>query len=465
MVSISLEIFNILATLLSRVVSLFKTNPAASIETTVIMLILSLILMIYAVKINNNQYDFRVRLALGAVITFIIAVYIEIYMADGLDPQQYFGRWMVIFLFVFLVAGAVLVINFILGVEKGALTSVLWLSEMLFALGGLRLYSQFMLNDGNRKVISISQLFPLSVGPRLIREKAEAAGVSGLVAALEFVLVIGMVFASVYFITKAKELCKSEWFVAVAACVFIVLAYLIFDAHHSEHWQNAGHAFTLFLIYAAGIFLLIFFFIFELIKKDQDGVIGIFYTGLGAALFALSGVLASNLAKKSFLSNILQRISKGMDYIYKIVPYGRHTDYGSKEGLAAVFGLLTTMILAILLIWGTILILNKVLKFNESGAALGYGWHKASVFMLVLPIALYWVSVHYTGLLASAADQTEWAANLVIAVWYLGIALMIGNIAPGLRNKLGRQLVNVLVPSIVCTLAVVLVVPFIMAFL
>ena len=102
MVSISLEIFNILATLLSRVVSLFKTNPAASIETTVIMLILSLILMIYAVKINNNQYDFRVRLALGAVITFIIAVYIEIYMADGLDPKQYFGRWMVIFLFVFL---------------------------------------------------------------------------------------------------------------------------------------------------------------------------------------------------------------------------------------------------------------------------------------------------------------------------------------------------------------------------
>ncbi|MGX8716121.1 MAG: hypothetical protein ACSW8A_10265, partial [Lachnospiraceae bacterium] len=98
-------------------------------------------------------------------------------------------------------------------------------------------------------------------------------------------------------------------------------------------------------------------------------------------------------------------------------------------------------------------------------AALGYGWHKASVFMLVLPIALYWVSVHYTGLLASAADQTEWAANLVIAVWYLGIALMIGNIAPGLRNKLGRQLVNVLVPSIICTLAVVLVVPFIMAFL
>ena len=463
MVNISLEIFNILATLLSRLVNLFKGNPAAFIETTMIMLILALILMVYAVKINNNQYDFPIRLGLGAAITFIIAVYIEIYLA-GIDPLTYFGRWMLVFLLVFLAAGSVLVINFILGVEKGALTSVLWLSELLFALGSLRLFSQFMLN-ADRKVISISQLFPLSIGPRLIREKAEEAGIAGLVAVLEFILVIGLVFFAVYLITKAKELCKSEWFVAVAACVFIVLAYLIFDAHHSKHWENAGHAFTLFIIYAAGIFLLIFFFIFELIKKDQDGVIGIFYTILGTVMFAFAGVLSSNLAKKSFLSDILQHISKGMDYIYKIVPYGRHTDYGSKEGLAAMFGLLATMVLAIGLIWGTILIFNKILKFDETGAALGYGWYRTSVFMLVLPIALYWVSVHYTGLLASAADQTEWAANLVVAVWYLGIALMIGNIAPGFRNKLARQFVNVLVPSIVCTLAVVLIVPFIMAFL
>jgi len=463
MVNISLEIFNILATLLSRLVNLFKGNPAAFIETTMIMLILALILMVYAVKINNNQYDFPIRLGLGAAITFIIAVYIEIYLA-GIDPLTYFGRWMLVFLLVFLAAGSVLVINFILGVEKGALTSVLWLSELLFALASLRLYAQYMIK-ADRNTISISVLFPLSKFPRIFNGKADEIGVGGLVILLEFLIVISMVFAAVYLITKAKERCKSEWIVAVAACIFIVLAYLVFDAHHRDNWEDPGLAFALFIIYGAGIFLLAFFFIFELIKKDQDGVIGIVWTGCGTFCFAVAAVFASNLYKKEFLLTTLRRFSQAMDYVYKIVPYGRHTDYGSKEGIAALFGFLFTLILAIVLIWVTILIFNKILKFDETGAALGYGWYKTSVFMLVLPIALYWVSVHYPGIIASKADETEWIANFVVATWFLGIALMVGNIAPGVRNKLGRQLINVLVSSAACTLVVVLIVPFIMAFL
>lgn len=418
--------------------------------------LLSVMLFFRAVKRNNGSYQFFVKLAVGAA-WILIVTHFALIKLSGLDEVQIISKYeswagagIIVLAVIFVI------VNFLLDFGKGKITVMLWLSEFLFASGVIRLWD-YIKGTGNTPRYEKLMLVSGIVDP--FASSMDKLGFPGITGVLESIILIIVMFVTVYYLFRTRHFITDEWLICVAGQIMAGTAYLIYEVHDGIDWRM-DQAFMVFLLFCTGWIINIIVFIYEITLKDQNGCIGAVFLGVSGIFWSIAVVFSVDMAKRGSLGKNLDRISGMMTRIYNFVPYGRHTDFSKGNVILPVMGALLTLVVTILVIALLFGILGKTMDYSDTGAGMSAIWFRNCSIVLIIPITIYWICSMYGNIFG---ESYSWVSLMIQALTGIGIALCISNIAPCIRKGFLGQLKLILVSTLSALFASGLLVPAIIA--
>lgn len=420
--------------------------------------LLSIMLFFRAVKRNNGSYQFLVKLAIGAA-CILIVIHFAVIKLSGLNETQIVSKYEFGAAAGCLILAVIFVIvNFLLDFGKGKITVMLWFGEFLFASSVLTLWD-FIKGTGSAPQYDKLMLVSRVVEP--FTSLLDKLGFPGITGFLESIILILLMFVTVYYLFQTRRFISDEWIACVAGQIMAGTAYLIYEVHDGIAWRM-DQAFMVFLLFCAGWIINIAVFIYEITLKDQNGCIGAVFLGISGTLWSFAVVFSVDMAKRGALGKNLDRISGMMTKIYRFVPFGRHTDFSKGNVLLPVLGAIITLVLTILIIVLLFLILGKILNYAETGAGMSAVWFRNCSIVLIIPITIYWICSMYGNIFG---DSYSWINLMIQSLTGIGIALCISNVAPAIRKGFLGQLKLILISTLSALIASTLLVPAILAFI
>lgn len=460
MEKIILGIYEFLATFLNLIVKIpggaASEEPGIMFLMTSILGILTIVLLFLAFNANFEAYNFYVKLGVGGALIFVIVhcAALKDSGLDILDNVPLYGS---------LIAGGLLVgaivfavINFLLDFQKGKVTILLWLSEMLFACSVLRLWGYVKGTEGvpqYGKIMLVSRLqeWLTSLFTRL--------GVPSLTGIFEYVLLIGLMFIIVYYLFRTRNFIQEEWLGCEVSQILSGAAYLIYEAHDGISWRP-DQAFLVFLLFCAGEMLYIFIFCYEIKCKNQEGCIGAFFLGVSGILWHCVIVISVDMTRRGAMGKSISRLSEMMGWIYRVIPIGVHTNFSQGNSFIALMGALIAILLAVIVLIILFHILGRFLPYEDEGAGMGAVWFRNCSMVMMIPLVICWVCYMYGNIFG---DSYEWVSLMLQSLVSIGSALCISNIAPSLKEGFLGQLKLIGVSLAGSLGAVCLLVPAILA--
>ena len=420
--------------------------------------VISIVMMLSAIYSNQGSYNFPVKLAIGGAWVLIIT-HFAVLKLSGLDTAGYVSqteRLAAIILLVIAVGFAA--VNFLLDFRMGKICVTLWLGEFLFAASTVRLWNYI---KGSEGIPEHDKLMLMSKAVNPVASFMEKLGLQGLTGVFESVLLIVLMFVTVFYLFRTKRFIPKEWGICVTAQMLAGISYMLYEVHDGIAWRM-DQAFMVFLLFCTGWMIYLVIFIYEIGSKDQKGCIGAFFIGVSGIFWSLAVVFSADIAKRGALSKNLKRISDIMKKVYHFMPFGRHSDL--KEGNAAlpVFGFLITIALAVLLLLILFAVLGKVLKYNEEENGMSAGWFRNCSMVLIVPIIVYWNCSMFGNIFK---DSYSWVMLMVQAFTGIGMALCISNIAPAFHKGFLKQIKLIVVSTVSSLFVSIVLVPVIFALL
>lgn len=453
-------IYEILANIVVLIVRIpggtISEEPGIVFFMTFLLGISSIIFLFIAVHANYDTYDFYVKLAVGGILTFVIAhcAVLEILGLDIRKTVPLYGTVLAGMLLVGAIAFAV--INFMLDFQKGKVTIILWLSEMLFACSVIRFWGYVKGADG------IPQYGKIMLAERTqnwLTSLFTRLGITSLTGICEYVLLIGLMFVITYYLFRTRAFLEREWLGCVISQILSGAAYLIYESHDGIAWRM-DQAFIVFLMFCTGEMLYIFLFMYEIKCKNQEGCIGAFFVGFSGVLWHCVTVIAVDMTRRGAMGKSLTRLSELMTWIYKVIPVGIHTDFGQGNSFIALFGALITIILTIIVLVVLFILLGKLLDYESEGAGMGAVWFRNCSMVMMIPVVICWICYMYGNIFG---DSYKWISLMLQSLVSIGSALCISNITPAFKSGFLGQL-KLIIVSIAGSLgAVCILVPVILA--
>lgn len=423
---------------------------------TVIWGIGSLVLLLLAVNTNDEGYNLFVKLFVGGILFFIIThcAVMKVLNMDVLQTVPLYGSAAAgLFL-----AGAIgfLVVNFLLDFRKGITTLFLWLGEFLFACSVIRLWQYIDVSEGvpqYEKVMVVSKI------RHQFTAFFEKMGLSALTGILEYVLLILLMFIIAYYLFQTRNFLQEEWMGCVVSQIISGAAYLIFESHAGIAWRT-DQAFLVFLLFCAGEMLYLFIFCYEVAGKNQDGCIGAFFIGFSGILLHCVMVIAVDMTRRGAMGKTITRLSAGMTWIYKSVPFGMHINFSEGNSFMALIGAAIAVVLAVIILVILYLILDKVIGYEDEGVGMGAVWFRNCSMVFVVPVVVCWLCSMYGNIFGSSYGWVSLAVQSLVSI---GSALLVSNIAPALRRGFLGQLKLIAVSLAGSLVSVCLLVPALLA--
>ncbi|MDO5410469.1 MAG: hypothetical protein Q4F21_08455 [Lachnospiraceae bacterium] len=431
-------------------------GPGLLFSMTAVLAILAMILLFLAVIENGRGYDFYVKLMVGGVLLFITSHYavLDLNRMNVIKTVPLYGT---VIPGLFLAgATAFAVVNFLLNKKSGKITIFLWAAEFLFAASAIRLWGYIQgsgQKPGYEKIMLVSDVL------KPLTETLNKLGFRAITGIFEFVILMILMFITIFYLFKAKQYVPKEWKGCVVSQVLIGLAYLIFESHRGIAWR-VDQAFITFLLFCTGGMLYLFLFCYQIWVHEQRGCIGAFFIGVVGVLWDCTIVLAVDMAKRGAMGKTLDRLSNSMTWIYRKVTIGIHTDFTMGNPVMAVIGAIIAIVIAVILLLLLFLLWNKVFDFDEEGAGMGVAWFRNCAMVLILPIIVCWVCSMYGNIFG---ESQRWVMVLVQTLACIGAALCFSNIAPAFKGDFTAQLKLIFVPTIVSMAVICVLVPVLLA--
>lgn len=418
--------------------------------------IVSLVLLFWAVSSNGDDYHLFVKLAVGGVLVFITAhcAVMKILRMDVLQEVPVYGSPAAgLFL-----AGAIafLAVNFLLDFNKGKVTLLLWLGELLFAGSVIRLWGYIEVTESTpqyEKIMVVSRF------PDWLVSFCEKLDLSALTGIFEYILLIVLMFIIVYYLFRTRMFIPEEWVGCVLSQFISSAAYLIFESHTGIAWRT-DQAFLVFLLFCAGEMLYLFIFCYEVRSKNQEGCVGAFFIGLSGILMHCVVVISVNMTYQGAMQKMITRLSDGMTLIYEKMPFGMHTNFNDGNPFMAIIGAAIAIVLAGIILVMLYLILGKVIGYEEEGAGMGAAWFRNCSILLVLPIVICWICSLYGNIFG---DSYKWISLALQSLVSISSVLVISNIAPAFSKGFLGQLKLIVVSLAGSLMSVCLLVPILLA--
>lgn len=432
--------------------SLLQGNTDWELMVALGTLVSSLIVLFIALNVNGGSHAFFVKQMVAGVFVFIVA-HLAVLERAGLDVRQSVPLYRTIVL-----AGVLggfscfALVNFLLDIELGKVLVLLGLSEFLFATAALKLWSYAypVINGGyDYKVLMITMRV---LNP--FRTFVNKMGFSALTSVFEFMILMGLMFGVGYLLFIASKYAPEEWLFAVLSRLFMAASYFIAEIWKDATWR-VDHAFLIFAMSCGGMLFYVFWFWYEVYKKDQNGCIGVFCIGLAGTLCDVAIIFGVDMSRKGSVGKAMSLFSYMMTWIYKTIPVGRHTDF-SKSGLYKLLGMGVAVVITLVIIIILFLIWEKVVDIDDRTFGIGKVWFQNSSMLLIIPMVLYWTNELWGG-------NTDITKIFFQTLMNFGAALCLSNMAGALGNGFVAQLKRVLASSVVTLLIVCFVLPVIMA--
>lgn len=418
--------------------------------------IISVIIVLNAIYHNNGRYDFPAKLAIGGIWVLLVTHFAILKVSD-LNIMEHVSQieFLAAGIFLIVVIGFV-VVNFLLDFQMGKMSLMLWMSEFLFAASVIRLWSYI---KGTDNIPQYEKLMLISRVVDPVNSAMKSVGLQEITGIFEYILLIILMFITVYYLFRTKHFVPNEWLICVIGQIMAGTSYLLYEVHDGIPWRM-DLAFMVFLLFCTGWILNLVMFFYEIRRKDQNGCIGAFFIGVSGIFWNFAVVFAVDMAKKGAVGKSLDRISGVMTDIYHFIPYGRHTDFKEGNPVLPVFGALIAIVLAVLFILILFLILGKVLNYGETGVQMSAAWFRNCSIVLIVPIIVYWNCSRFGNIFG---ESYPWVSLMIQAFTEIGLALCISNIAPAFRKGFLGQMKLILISTVSALLVSVLLVPAVLA--
>lgn len=418
--------------------------------------IVSMILLFLAVGANDEGYRFYVRMAVGGILVFIIT-HCAVMKISNLNILKTVPLYGSVIAGLFL-AGAIgfTVVNFLLDFKKGKVIVLLWLSEFLFACSVIRFWGYIKGAEGvpqYEKIMLASRIqgWMISLFKKL--------GIQALTGIFEYVLLIALMFFTVFYLFRTRRFIPAEWLGGVISQILSGTAYLIYEAHDGIAWR-IDQAFMVFLLFCAGEMLYVFIFCYEVKAKKQEACIGAFFIGLAGIFWHCAIVIAVDMTRRGAMGKSITRLSSVMTWIYNAVPVGMHTNFNRGNSFIALAGAFIAVALAVIVLVALFMILEKAVGYDEDGVGMGTVWFRNCSMVLIVPVVISWICSMYGNIFG---DSYQWISLTVQSLVSIGSALCVSNIAPAFNKGFLGQLKLIAVSIAGSLVSVCLLVPFVMA--
>lgn len=419
-----------------------------------VWIVISIMLVIAAIRSNNGSYKFPVKVAVGGIWIFSVMHY-AVFKLAGLNiaksvPFYHYGIAGLIFL------GAIVfaVINFLLDFVKGKTTVLLWTSEFLFAASVIRFWR--CIEGTSPKYERIMVVSKIVDSFTLVMKKLGLQGISGI---FESVILILLMFITVCYLFRAKHYMPDEWLICLIAQIASGVAYLLYEVHTGIEWR-VDQAFIIFLLFCTGWIVHIIIFVYEIAARKQDGCIGAFLAALSGLTWSCAIVFAVDVAKKGALGQSLNRISSVMTKVYQAVPYGVQMELSKNKLILSVLSFLIALVLTVLSIIVLFVVLGKVLNFSETGVGMGVEWFQNCSLVLAVPIVIYWTCSMYGNLFG---ESYSWISLMIQSLAGIGLALCFSNMAPAIKKGFLGQLKLIVISMVGSLLVICILIPVVLA--
>lgn len=419
-------------------------------------IVAALVCLILAIKKNDERYNFFVKAAVGGSLFLIVTHHAILYL-EGLDVIQtvpFYSSPALLILVIGVLAFAA--VNYHLENTKGTITLLVWGAEFLFAAGAITFWECMKGADGTLQYENL--LFAANI-VKPFTVFVNELGFQTIVGILEYILLMFLLFGTVFFVCRVWMFMCEEWSWCLAGQLMVGIAYLLYAVHDDYTWRM-DQAFLVFLLFCAGWMLNFIMFFYELRIKNQEGCVGAFFMAVAGVLWSCAVVLAADIAKQGGLRTTLKGISSLMTKVYRMIPVGIHTNFNQGNWIMALLGIGIAMILAAIIVVLLFFVLSRVLVYDAMETGMDVYWFRNCSMFLLLSIVLYWGCSTYGTLVLTQYPWIDLAAQSLAGI---ALALCFSNIAPALRMGFAQQLKLILISTLTTVLFGILLVPALLA--